>query len=106
MNATSHTPGPWKVSHSVSHNGFTIWTDNGNRDEAYISVFCAYSGKDEKERRAKAKADADLVAAAPDLLRLAYQYRDDLHHPPSADSRHRRIEAIESLIAKATGGAL
>lgn len=46
---------------------------------------------------------ARLIAAAPDLLTLAYQYRDDLRHPPAPDSRERRLEAIEAAIRKAEG---
>lgn len=37
------------------------------------------------------------------LMELAYQYRDDLRHPPAADSHSRRLEAIEVVIAKAEG---
>ena len=44
-----------------------------------------------------------LNAAAPDLLALAYQYRDDLRHPPTADSITRRLAAIDAVIAKVTG---
>ena len=39
-------------------------------------------------------------AAAPDLLALAYQYRDDLRHPPTADSITRRLAAIDAALAK------
>jgi len=42
------------------------------------------------------------TAAHADLLALALQYRDDLRHPPSADSITRRLAAIDAAIARAT----
>ena len=44
-----------------------------------------------------------LNAAAPDLLDLAHQYRDDLRHPPTADSITRRLAAIDAVLAKVNG---
>jgi type VI protein secretion system component VasF len=44
-----------------------------------------------------------LIAAAPKLFGLVLQYRNDLHHPVAADSRERRLAAIEAVIAKVTG---
>jgi hypothetical protein len=46
---------------------------------------------------------APAIAAAPDLLDLAIQYRNDLLRPSADDSRDRRIAAIDAAIAKATG---
>ena len=46
---------------------------------------------------------AEAIAAK--LLQLAFQYRDDLHHPPAPDSLERRLQAIEAAIAKAEGRA-
>lgn len=42
-------------------------------------------------------------AAAPELLTLAIQYRDDMRRTPSEESRQRRLEAINAAIAKAEG---
>ena len=44
-----------------------------------------------------------LNTAAPALLALAHQYRDDLRHPPTADSITRRLAAIDAVLAKVTG---
>lgn len=46
-----------------------------------------------------------LITAAPDLLALAHQYVSDLKYPMDEDSRQRRIERAEAVIAKATGAA-
>lgn len=48
-------------------------------------------------------ADAYVMAAAPELLALAYQYRNDMRHGVSEDSARRRIDAINAVIAKAEG---
>ena len=48
---------------------------------------------------------AAILAAAghADLLALVIQYRDDLRHPPTADSITRRLAAIDAAIAKVKG---
>lgn len=47
--------------------------------------------------QAFAKHRTDAIA---DLLELAYQYQSDLRHPPTADSRERRLERIAAVLAK------
>lgn len=37
-----------------------------------------------------------------DLIALAIQYRDDMRHPPSAESRKRRLDWIETVIGSGT----
>lgn len=32
------------------------------------------------------------------LLQVVYQYRDDLHYPPSADSVQRRLKMIDDIL--------
>ena len=44
-----------------------------------------------------------LADAALELFDLVLQYRNDLYHPPTPDSRERRLAAIASVIAKVTG---
>ena len=85
----THTSGSWEAKGDwiYAHNGMTPVAD------------CDVGARSRKER----VADARLIAAAPDLLALALQYRDDLRHPPTADSITRRIAAIDAAIAKATG---
>jgi hypothetical protein len=36
----------------------------------------------------------------PDLLALVHQYRNDMLYPPAADSRERRIKAIDAALSK------
>lgn len=91
----THTLGPWNIEygHVQTASGVKYWQVTDGSDAICCNQFC-YAGDSE--------ANASLIAAAPDLLALAYQYRDDLHHPPTPDSRERRLAAIEAAIAKAT----
>lgn len=41
--------------------------------------------------------------AAPELLDLVLQYRNDLWYPPSPDSIDRRLDAIARVIEKVLG---
>lgn len=52
------------------------------------------------------EAFTQLFAAAPALLALAIQYRDDLRYPVTDEgSKARRLEAIETVLADAKGDA-
>jgi hypothetical protein len=91
----AHTPGPWHLEfgHRQSEGGMAYWQIHDGSDAIACNQFCWASNSE---------ANARLIAAAPDLLTLIYQYRDDLRHPPAPDSRESRLEAIEAAIAKAT----
>ncbi|WP_053553216.1 hypothetical protein [Sphingopyxis sp. 113P3] len=65
---------------------------------AMIVEVGGYAGWQEQE------ANARLISTSPDLLAAVFQYRDDLIHPLSEDSRERRLAMVNELIAKATGG--
>ena len=58
---SAHTPGPWKVDESCG--GLAIDASDGN---VGIVNLCRAN-----------KADARLIAAAPDLLALAHQYASE-----------------------------
>jgi hypothetical protein len=90
---SAHTAGPWHTS--PTHNGaaFDIGADNG----ANVALVKGPEGNGADEYRANAR----LIAAAPDLLALVLQYRDDLRYPLSDDSRVRRFAAINAAIIKA-----
>ena len=84
-----HTPGPWTFGPSA-----VILGSNGKR-------VCQLAVRLD----AADLADANLVAAAPDLLEVLYQYESDLRYPPSGDSVERRIARVRAAIAKARGEA-
>lgn len=56
----------------------------------------------EKVYKADAHEDGALYNAAADeierLREVVYQYRDDLHYPPSADSVQRRLKMIDDVL--------
>lgn len=56
----SYTPGPWKVA---PDSGTTVYGDDDGAVRTVVADTCARGKPDEQER-----ADARLIAAAPDLL--------------------------------------
>ena len=85
MKETKHTPGPWQIDPD---------------SDLLISNADLYSVGD-TIARAATKADARLIAAAPDLLGALMMVLDD---PQALDGRPRTAEVVRSAIAKATGG--
>ena len=47
--------------------------------------------------------DARAIAEVPAMVMALRQYRDDMRHPPTADSRERRITMIEGLLSRIEG---
>jgi len=102
-----HTPGPWRIEQDTT----LIWgacdpSDNSTRGMGYPIAECRttpISNWANGPNCDEAEATARLISAAPDLLNLAIQYRNDMHYPVAPDSRERRIAAIDAAISKATG---
>jgi hypothetical protein len=90
----THVHGPW----SATDDECVIATlSNGAVVEvAHINLY------DELSHDA-AMANCHLIAAAPEMLALVIQYRDDLRYPPDNDSKERRLRAIGAVIAKVAG---
>lgn len=98
------TPGPWVYE---PHSAYKTTLLGQERPLGYISrnqpgkiIFALHAVLE--YRAAELLANALLIAASPELLAMAYQYRSDLLYPPTPDSRERRIAAIDALVAKAT----
>lgn len=88
---SNSTPGPWYA--------------DGNEIRTHLAgegrppqIVARFAGSNDE-----ALANAELAAASPELLDLAYQYLSDLCRQPTGDSLQRRIERAEAIIAKATG---
>jgi len=92
--SAAHTPGPWEFVQAGSGD-FPTWNVRLN-DRGFIRLPATAD-------MAVMDADARLIAAAPELLALAYQYANDMRYPPTADSRARRLAAAQAVIAKAEG---
>ena len=94
----THTAGPWIV------HPLRAEVDCGEFDEGGVLLpVCKLAWPTRYRSEDVTLANALLIAAAPDLLALALQYRDDLRHPPTADSITRRLAAIDAVLAKVTG---
>ncbi len=87
-NGVSHTPGPWIAV-----------DDQVGTDDALVAEARLHDGINPTEWQ----ANLHLIAAAPELLALVYQYRDDMRHGVGTASRARRLESIEAVIAKTEG---
>lgn len=95
MDDSKHTPGPWRISRTsgmeifISHDH-----DQPNRVAGYFAEVRRFTSDSEQ-----VEANAQLIAAAPDLLEalidLADWYREHTGLPPTA---------ANAAIAKATGG--
>ena len=80
---TQHTPGPWVIK------GQDII---GSGENSYI---CTWSGR---------SADAQLIAAAPDLLELAYAIVSHFENSPRFENRNQvMIKTALEVIKKARG---
>lgn len=98
-----HTPGPWEVIGTDPAEGgdwFWIKAQPSPVLRGFTKDIGVVNGS---QSDAVQQANARLIAAAPELLALAYQYRSDLIHPVAPDSRERRLAMIDALISKATG---
>jgi len=99
------TPGPWRVeieaeSEYDTDDPIVYVCHPGTVCDASTIAEMTWSGS---QKQAERIANGHLTATGPDLLALAYQYRDDLRYPPTGDSIQRRIERAEAIIAKAEG---
>lgn len=117
MSESKHTPGPW------NRVGFGIWTESdGNRRVACAEVDDG-CGPYKVQTEEEAKANAQLIAAAPELLAACRQIVWKLSHycydlnvlnsdgstvgrytgPVLLDKTDAVIKLVERAIAKATG---
>lgn len=95
------TPGPWRVDPDWREGGADQVVRDGDYGRTLTVAFIATSLDDDTEE--EHHATAHLITAAPELYTLALQYRNDLRHGVSADSKVRRLAAIDAALAKAEG---
>lgn len=99
---SKHTPGPWNIG---TKNGARVWSENGE-------TLIADADASESLRKEIKKANARLIAAAPELLAAAQAAKlalDDLLHAKDGrdwwTQRDAAMMLIDAAIAKATGDA-
>ena len=97
-----HTPGPWAIEHKVD-GGFT-YAPRIHVGPARIHYSAGYHA----EFKARAEADARLIAAAPDLLDVAarlVRLSDSQYHGDDAAGQFDALVAqARTAINRATGG--
>lgn len=113
---SKHTPGPWEFIQTNDDGGGTLDPDSGHfpeNGEAELShrrnewLALSHDGEFNDDDRVitlnayPSIANARLIAAAPELLELLKEIR----HSQWAELSGTLEEKIDSLIAKATGGA-
>lgn len=113
--SAKHTPGPWSA-HWLSNQGiFTIAGEGQVLNHAHvISYGDGESADDDAAHEALARANAALIAAAPDLLESARRALDFLRATkrecPQNGAQDEAwatfIQHLEKAIAKAEGRAL
>ena len=91
---TQHTPGPWKVT------GLYVREQDGGLVASINDLW-----HDQKTPTAEKNANARLIAAAPDLLALAYDFGQMLTgmDPYTVDDASIMRDKIKAIIARATG---
>ena len=90
--STEYTPGPWRIGTPPPNGEQTIGTLNG------LMVAVATTGAEMEET----KANARLIAAAPELLEALQSVLDNCLDSEGLCAAHAKARAA---IAKATGGA-
>lgn len=92
--STKHTPGPWKISNTLSyeiHNGKGIiaYPNQGTKDSGIPNT--------------EARANAHLIASAPELFEAAQIAYACLRRPDSERDENRIVNLLLSAISKAEG---
>jgi hypothetical protein len=95
---SKHTPGPWNIG---TKNGARVWSENGE-------TLIADADASESLRKEIKKANARLIAAAPDLLEaltklLDMNERCDAGFAPHVELRFAIRDMARAAITKATG---
>ncbi len=101
---TQHTPGPWRLSVNKPY-----WVTNPYsivvRKYGVHQVAIANIPKRETISIHEAKANAVLIAAAPDLLQCVEELLAVVHDRERNDATVAAVHAAEGLIARVRGDA-
>lgn len=88
-----HTPGPWIAGTSDTHEGSAVWGDGGLRGAKQVAI-CP------REFEAHA-ANAQLIAAAPELLSALSDALDEWRAADHSAGLNPKFKAAEAAIQKA-----
>jgi hypothetical protein len=100
MTETTHTPGPWYMEAEAYDSHYQISDDCCTT----IAQVEAWDGDNDKEVMGQAKANARLIAAAPELLRVLENLADQADEDCPQENRSRHfadaLETARDFIAK------
>jgi len=100
---TEHTPGPWSAEYVGADGSFEIW-NVAKGDRAHKDSFAICSRNPIEHRAEVSRANARLIAVAPDLLAVAELARIALKNRDQTPGEANILAALKLVIAKATGG--
>jgi hypothetical protein len=103
---SGHTPGPWHLDTMTSPGGKgkpddVVLTVLSSADEGIAEVFWHWNHVRHQEED---RANARLIAAAPDLLNACLDAHELLDRVGDARKDRDLIDALAAAIEKATGG--
>lgn len=99
-----HTPGPWRVVDGPGLCGISVVSNNFKSwNEPPQHAFWVHSTIYNDKGIMNAKANARLIAAAPEMLEIVKAYRNFLRTMAHTEGEVRTFEHVESIIAKAEG---
>ena len=100
---SNHTPGPWTVDTSGNVPG---WHEDGRECLSIVSYFPTIAVVNNNKEEFNGRANALLIAAAPDLLEACRGLLDAIHDSMTHESQnhHReQIDAARAAVEKAEG---
>ena len=108
MSAPKHTPGPWSWDYA-KHEAYEVLGADGTLvTEMPLNLPPSLSAEEREQNIAGGRADARLIAAAPELLDAARTAADMLQHRSGHFSEEewlrKAASCLRAAIAKATGG--
>ncbi|MBK8871854.1 MAG: hypothetical protein IPN19_12700 [Elusimicrobia bacterium] len=95
MKTQTHTPGPWSVG-CEDLGGEALCYKVYGKDNQKIATVGRWNSVGDH-------ANARLIASAPELLEIAYAYRNLLKSMSQSDGEVATFNYIESVLAKAEG---
>jgi hypothetical protein len=98
-----HTPGPWIEKEWTEC--LTIFPHKGNEDEPGYPLATVHKDPKHGFTADRARANARLIAAAPDLLAALENLLNPIEKGWKVDDMTVRIEEARAAIAKARGDA-
>lgn len=92
-----HTPGPWQIDAESDSGSFEIW---GGSIESMAPMICLNT-EENPDRAQEAKANARLIAAAPDMLEALTVIADWDTAPITDEGKQSLLDIIKSICDRA-----